>query len=185
MSNLDRSGPVDSPRVTIRTASSARYALGWAVLAALGTTSCLSDADIEPAQFDCPSAQNFEAVSQVLERRCGTLDCHGSSSRPLRMAGRNGYRLSEFNRVGLDSTTPDEIEHNRQSVCGLEPERMSAVLAGDADPTVLTVVRKPTLMEAHKGGRVWLDSTAGFKCFASWLEGAVDTDVCAADLQLP
>lgn len=154
-------------------------------IAALGAASCLSDADIEPAQFDCPSAQNFEVVSQVLERRCGTLDCHGSASRPLRMAGRNGYRLSELDRVGLDSTTPDEIEHNRQSVCGLEPERMSAVLAGDADPTVLSVVRKPTLMEAHKGGRVWLDSTAGYTCFASWLEGTVDTDVCAADLQLP
>lgn len=146
---------------------------------------CLSDADIQPDQFDCPSATNFEPVSQVLERRCGTLDCHGSASRPLRMAGRNGYRLSDVDRVGLDSTTPAEIEHNRMSVCGLEPELMSAVMAGEADPEALSVVRKPTLLEAHKGGRVWTQDGAGYRCFASWLNGAVDTDICAADLQLP
>jgi hypothetical protein len=133
----------------------------------------------------CPSEENWPLVSQVLERRCGTLDCHGDPSRPLLLHGRNGKRLSSAGLVGESGTSPAEYAANRLSVCGVEPEKMSAVVAGDEDPLQLTVIRKPILDESHKGGRVFLQTSPGFVCFESWIEGNVDVDSCEAELALP
>jgi hypothetical protein len=133
----------------------------------------------------CPSEQNWPLVSQVLERRCGTLDCHGDPSRPLLLHGRNGKRLSSAGQVGESGTSPAEYAANRLSVCGVEPEKMSAVVAGEEDLLTLTVIRKPLLDEAHKGGRVFLQTSEGFLCFASWIEEDVDVDSCEAELALP
>jgi hypothetical protein len=95
-------------------------------------------------------------VSAVLEHDCGTIECHGAPSRPLRIYGRNGTRASKDSAVGVEATTDEELAHNRDSVCGLEPELMTAVAAGDAEIEALTVVRKPRLFEAHKADRVWV-----------------------------
>jgi hypothetical protein len=47
------------------------------------------------------------------------------------------------------------------------------------------VIRKPRLLEAHKGGRVWLADSPGFLCLTSWLDGAVDVAQCEAELAIP
>jgi hypothetical protein len=153
---------------------------------------CVSSDDAAPAAFDCPDSADFPLVSQVVERRCGTLDCHGDPSRPLRIYGRSGLRL-DFQDPGNNpdvtgSETPTnalELEQNRASLCGLEPEKMAAVVSGDAPPETLTIVRKPRLTEAHKGGRVFVVDQPGDRCLLSWLEGDVDTDACVEELQIP
>ncbi len=146
---------------------------------------CVSESDRAPTTFDCPPAADWPVVSAVLEHDCGTIECHGAPSRPLRIYGRNGTRASKDSAVGVEATTDEELAHNRDSVCGLEPELMTAVAAGDAEIEALTVVRKPRLFEAHKGGRVWVDDSHGLACFASWLGGTVDVGECETQLQLP
>jgi hypothetical protein len=163
-----------------------RLALGGLGLAVslLGAAACVSESDRAPAESTCPSETDWPMVSQVLEHGCGTLDCHGAPSRPLRLFGRNGIRMDSSSIVGVDATTEAELAQNRDSVCGLEPELMTAVMAGDAGLGELTVIRKPRLIEAHKGGRVWVkDDAPGYVCFSSWIAGDVDVDACETDLQ--
>ena len=176
-------------RVRGRRAPYATHVLAILALVAVG---CVSTDDAAPAAFDCPDSADFPLVSQVVERRCGTLDCHGDPSRPLRIYGRSGLRL-DFQDPGdnpdvTGSETPTnalELEQNRASLCGLEPEKMAAVVAGDEPPETLTIVRKPRLTEAHKGGRVFVVDQPGDRCLLSWLEGDVDTGACVEELQIP
>lgn len=157
---------------------------------AAAISSCLSESERGPAQFDCPpgpdAETNWPVVSKVLEQKCGTLDCHGDRSRPFRVMGRNGARLDINDIVGsTDGTSVAELRENHASACALEPEQMGAVLAGDADLDSLTLCRKPRLIESHKGGRVWLDDSPGYICLTSWIEGSVDEAACEAELLLP
>jgi hypothetical protein len=150
-------------------------------------TGCLEQSE-SPPTFSCPSdaPDEWPVVSQVMERKCGTLDCHGARERPLRFYGRNGARLADSQEVGTDdATTSAELEENRSSVCGLEPEKMHAVVEDGEPIDTLTVVRKPLLIEAHKGGRVWQEDSPGFVCLKAWLEGSFDRDACEAELAIP
>lgn len=150
---------------------------------------CLSESDQAPATFECPPDAGWPKVSQVLERKCGTLDCHGDRGRPFRLYGRNGARLSDGDVVGeTDGTSDAELEHNRLSACALEPEQMNAVRTEDAELETLTLLRKPLLLEAHKGGRVWLEDSPGYICLTSWITSgstAVDGAACEAELSIP
>lgn len=181
----NRVSPSSSARPA-RAALAAAFAL--VALASLGAGACVGSSDYEAATFACPSSDEFRWVSQVFERRCGTLDCHGSYARPFRVYSRTGLRKPGQDLVtnGPQATTSLEIDENRASACGLEPERMEAVLEGEADPLeTLTLVRKPLLIEAHKGGRVLAEDSPGARCILSWLDGAVDTAACAEELAIP
>lgn len=165
---------------------------GLVALAPLAVAACISDADKGPHSGECPTTENFPMVSQVFERRCGTLDCHGQPGRSFRVYGRTGLRLVNPDDTsgddvsgGLVPTTEAELDQNYHSACGLEPEKMAAVVAGKADVDTLTLVRKPRLVEAHKGGRVTPVGSPGDTCITSWIEGDVDVDACAAELQKP
>jgi len=87
--------------------------------------------DPDPVQF------KDQGVSKFLERRCGTLDCHGKPERPLRIYGERGLRLP--NDAGLrptqGGTSNEEVVANYRSVVGLEPELMSRVVAAHAQGT--------------------------------------------------
>ncbi|EYF04335.1 hypothetical protein [Chondromyces apiculatus] len=107
------------------------------------------EVDLDTVSVDCPPADpvNFRRVSEMLEFRCGTLDCHGNTFRPLRIYGRNGLRRPENLTIdgslpedsGLDAatqypnyhtggsveTTTTEMMENARSLCGLEPERIA------------------------------------------------------------
>ncbi|NUP11136.1 MAG: hypothetical protein HOW73_34255, partial [Polyangiaceae bacterium] len=48
-----------------------------------------------------------------------------------------------------------------------------------------TLVRKPRLIEAHKGGLVWNEDSPGFVCLTTWIEGDVDEEACEAELEIP
>lgn len=114
-------------------------------------------------------------VDAVLEKRCGTLDCHGQMGRPLRIFGQYGLRLisqDAANLPGVQPTTSTELVANYQSVIGLQPELMTEVVQGNAPPTVLLLLRKPLQLERHKGGQVFhAAGDPAYDCIVSWLSG--------------
>lgn len=130
-----------------------------------------------------PDRATFPPVADLLIHRCGSLDCHGTPFRNLRLYGREGLRsdkdASPSYLLGSQTTT-QEYDEDYQSVVGLEPEVMSQVASqGGAAPERLTLVRKGRGQEAHKGGSLYSTGDDRDKCFTSWLAGKTDTAACA------
>ena len=157
-----------------------RYMRALAVLGLACVASACS-VDLAPNTTNCPPLEDFQAVSPLLEQRCGTLDCHGNDARPLRLYGQNGLRfVGDEEDPDLYSgnlaapTTPQEVERNYFAVCGLEPEKMVAVSQGE-DPDTLTLVRKARLTEKHKGGRIWDKGKIEDRCLVGWLTTDLET----------
>jgi hypothetical protein len=118
-------------------------------------------------------AASDPGVHAFLERRCGTLDCHGQVSRPFRLFSQNGLRLANDSGIvsGGQPDTPEEIYNNYLSAIGLQPEETSRVVAGDDPPTDLLLVTKPStyMMETHKGGQVIEMGDVSYDCLTTWL----------------
>ncbi len=169
--------------------------LAAAALAVAGCSSVDPEAEItvEGPSFG-PQGSSFLPISSVLERRCGTLDCHGSMYRPLKIYGQIGLRRPEpkgstnvksykdYYSGGTEPTTEAELFDNYLSVIGLEPEILAAVVAKKDLPDALTLVRKPRLREKHKGGLIWTQSDPGDLCLINWLTGIDDTAPCDQEL---
>ena len=162
--------------------------------AAAAMVGCFSDAELGSAQAVCPPRDDFRAVNNVLERRCGTLDCHGVAYRPFVVYGQTALRRPDASQVdnanyypgGLEATTDYEVEGTYESACGLEPEKMDAVIRGDSPVEALSLVRKPRLQSRHKGGRIWgSGTTAGDRCLISWINGALEKEACTKELEKP
>lgn len=77
------------------------------------TASCLGELASATVKTACPpfdpedAGEAFVVVSEVVERRCGTLDCHGATSRPLRIFGNAGLRRPEPD-LGTEECNVDE-----------------------------------------------------------------------------
>ncbi len=131
-----------------------------------------------------PGSFRSAGVTTVLEKRCGSLDCHGGLGRNLRIYSSGGLRLP--NEAGLapgaGETTIDEITANYQSVMTLEPERTNDVVDG-ADPYTLLIVKKPLEIERHKGGSAIRKGDDAERCIVSWLKedllNPIDKGACA------
>jgi hypothetical protein len=131
-----------------------------------------------------PGSFRTAGVTTVFERRCGSLDCHGSIARNMRIYSKSGLRLP--NEAGLTpgngETTLDEITANYQSILTLEPELSNAVIDG-ADPYTLQIVKKPLELEKHKGGPAIRKGDDAERCIVSWLKedllNPIDKDACA------
>lgn len=150
-----------------------------------------------PGLLQCADLEEFKPVSNVLERRCGTLDCHGEYARPLRIYGQNGLRLATQEELdpgvaqendtvsGGKETSEAEVELNWRSVCGLEPERTSQVVTLQMSPYELMLLRKPLQqednLEKHKGGQLFFRGGAGDVCVSCWLRGFPDDVVECQD----
>jgi len=134
-----------------------------------------------------PDTASFPAVASMLVQACGSLDCHGTLARNLRLYGDTALRYSPTDVPStLLPTTGDEIGQDYESVVGLEPEAMSAVVAsGGANPEQLTFYRKALGIEAHKGGAVIVSGDARDVCITTWLQGHADAAACTAALSLP
>jgi hypothetical protein len=156
------------------------------VLALILSACALPAADAR-FQERVPERSGFPAVAAVLEHSCGTLDCHGSSARNLRLYGGLGLRWSASDRPQTPAcATPEEIDQDFASVVGLEPEVLSAVVAdGGADPERLTLVRKARGLEHHKGGSPWKSGDDADTCLTAWLASAPDDSACARALPDP
>ena len=72
-------------------------------VAASGCSSPDASLTVDPTAGDAgPSRTQFAFVAPVLEKRCGSIDCHGSIYRNMRIYGFGGLRLPS----PLGSTTP-------------------------------------------------------------------------------
>jgi len=140
-----------------------------------GTTACASSPDNRRATLILqPDFQTYATyVDAYLQRRCGTLDCHGQPGRAYRMYGFSGFRLYNEDAglvSGQQPTTPAEIIANYQAAVALEPEEMSRLIATQgADPKKLILLRKPLLLERHKGGPSMAEDDPGYQCVVAWL----------------
>ena len=132
-----------------------------------------------------PDRTTFPLVQGFIDHRCGSLDCHGTRYRNLRMWGSDGMRLAYGDVPGGAPTTTDETNATYQSIVQLEPEVMSAVVVDHgANPERLTFVRKARGTEAHAGGAIVKPGDARDRCILSWLAGAADVLACSTALAM-
>ncbi len=131
-------------------------------------------------------------VQGFLALKCGTLDCHGSIGRPLRIYSQYGLRLFDDagDIPGGAPTTPQEIFDNYIAAISVQPEDTAKVFHGDLDPHSLLLLRKPLGLERHKGGQVLQSNDNGDLCLTTWLTdgldaGGIDNAACNAAAQLP
>lgn len=165
----------------------------WSLLVLLPLAwGCVQDFEVA-SSYKCGDAEDFKLVSPVLEKRCGTLDCHGHPARPLRLYGSRGLRLVPVEDLldpnapgdpdlvpGGVATTDEEYEANRRSVCGLEPELTTRVIDGLAEPLELLLLRKPLLIERHKGSQLFVPNSPTNNCIVGWLKGKLSSSECDA-----
>ncbi len=150
-------------------------------LAALLLTACSGPAkgglDRKVSTRAQPASFRENGVSTVFEKRCGSLDCHGSLSRNLRIYSSGGLRLPNDagNAPGIGDTTLEEQNANYDSILFLEPEKMNDVIGSNGDPDGLLLIKKPEGVESHKGGAQLKKGDPADKCIRSWLtENPVD-----------
>jgi hypothetical protein len=129
-----------------------------------------------------PDATTFPPVSLVLSRRCGSIDCHGSRYRNLRIYGYGGLRLRVDDRPDTPTTTtPEEAQATYDAVIALEPELMrDIVLAKGSGADRLTLVRKGRADEDHKGGKLIMRGDDADTCLMGWLRGVAVDDAYRA-----
>jgi hypothetical protein len=164
-----------------RSTNRALRALGLAAFAGLASVSFFAcsgpkDGELFPGTF--PSADMFQPVSAALEMRCGTLDCHGSFSRNLRVYGKNGIRAGK-DISGVQNTTEDEVQLNYDSVVSIEPEKFSNIVAHAGqgfDKWIM--ITKGTGAEHHKGASRFVKGDPTYVCLLSWVTGALNIDAC-------
>lgn len=127
-----------------------------------------------------PDEASFAPVADALVRRCGSIDCHGSRYRNMRLYGFGGTRLSPTDRPDTPtSVTAAEAQADYDSVVSLEPDVTRQVAADKgANPERLTFVRKGRGEEAHKGGAPIQVGDDADRCVLSWLSGSVDAATC-------
>ncbi len=152
--------------------------LAGAVGAAL--VACLGDQATARTTPVTPDRASFGVVAQAVVHRCGSLDCHGSTYRNLRVYGNEGMRLAAGDLPLTPAlTTAAEISEDFVSIVGLEPELMAEVVSsGGAQPERLSLVRKARGSEVHKGGSVVTPGDDWDNCVTSWLASATDTAAC-------
>ena len=77
-----------------------------------------------------------------MEKRCGSLDCHGGIARNLRIYSTNALRLPNDAglRTGVGDTSAEERLAKYNTIMGLEPERTEEMLAG-GDPYEMLVLK--------------------------------------------
>jgi hypothetical protein len=160
-----------------------------ALLATCGSLLALAACSVPPTDSRTtpqavPDAATFPPVAEMLVVRCGSLDCHGTPGRNLRLYGSAGQRWAATDRPLVPPCdTIDEVDQDYQSVIGLEPEIMGAVVSsGGVSPERLTLVRKARGSEAHKGGTVWTQGDDSDTCLISWLAGGATAAPCAKAL---
>jgi hypothetical protein len=160
-------------------------------LTASATGSCALPTQDKAKGGPVPDKASFvdNGVSTFMERRCGSLDCHGQPGRPLRLYSEWGLRLKAKEDGSRDSsqTTEDEQNENYLSVVGLEPENLARCYKTKGeDRATFQLLQKPLGIEGggirHKGGAVIRDtqSDPGWLCLFGWASGGeVDKDQCA------
>ena len=180
-----------------RTSLAKTIAIGLGVLACVagGVSACSGAPSNSRVGILAPDETQFAPLEEMLDHRCGSLDCHGSRQRNLVIYGCYGLRLDDAGvpgcrSVGGTNTTDAELDATYRSLVGLEPAVMSNVVAGTGQyPQLLTFVRKARGEEAHKGGALIVPGDVQDQCIAAWLSGVPNPDdyaaACTAALAIP
>jgi hypothetical protein len=147
-------------------------------VASAGCSSPDASATVDPMG---PDRAQFDLVAPVLVRRCGSIDCHGSTYRNMRIYGYGGLRLPSPGKAPTPmsprSVTADEAQATYDSVIGLEPELTRAVVqSGGKGVERLTFIRKGRGDEDHKGNKRFTPEAD--LCVTSWLANHVDAAAC-------
>ena len=169
-----------------------------AVAGALASAGVVSSCSAVPGDqrvgIDAPSGSEsaFGPVADYLDHRCGSLDCHGQTSRNLRIYGCEGMRLDPKARPGCSmllggsNSTADEHLATYRSLVGLEPTVMSQVYDNKGEHAeLLTFVRKARGLEAHKGGTLITPGDLQDICITSWLAGTTNQTACFMAIGFP
>ncbi len=136
-----------------------------------------SSARVDPATAIGGPA--FRPVAQVVLDRCGSLDCHGSKYRNMRLFGFGSSRWPPDHLPDAPDTTQEEVDRVYEAIVALEPDLIRTVVAeGGREPERLTFVRKARGAEAHKGGQRVVVGDPADVCITSWLQGAIDEERC-------
>jgi hypothetical protein len=128
-------------------------------------------------------------VHPVVQRRCGSIDCHGQLPRGLRVYGENGLRLANAsgNTPGNGATTVEEARATYLSILALEPERTNTFLLSTQRSAEgaydLTFLSKALELERHRGGASLAKGEPAEQCLVRWLVGAAATDACTAAMR--
>jgi hypothetical protein len=160
----------------------------FAIAAIAVISACSSVDDNARIGVDAPDETQFPPVSDLMDHRCGSLDCHGQTSRNLQIYGCEGMRLDPNDvpgcrNAGGKNTTQAEYDATYRSLVGLEPAVMSQVVqGGGAHPELLTFIRKARGWEAHKGGGLMFPGDEQDVCITSWLAGKTDDATCVKAL---
>jgi hypothetical protein len=126
-----------------------------------------------------PDRASFAPVANVLVVRCGSIDCHGSQYRNMRLYGYGGARLGNQQPDTGTVATPDEVNADYDAIVSLEPDIMRQVVADKgATPERLTFIRKARGQENHKGNSPIQVGDPADLCILSWLSGSVDAGNC-------
>jgi hypothetical protein len=152
--------------------------------AALVASCSFAPANARYIQTALPDEATFGPVAELLSVRCGSIDCHGSLYRNLRIYGSTGLRYLPTDRPfsPLCNTCEENME-TYLSVVGLQPEAMSEVALG-ANPSILTMVGRARGTEAHKGGQIWTQGDDSDVCLTSWLQGEPNPADCENGVKL-
>lgn len=159
-------------------ALAAFFSIAGVVAFATSSSSCASVPD--SGRFTAVLAPDFtiyrDNVDVYLQRRCGTLDCHGQPGRAYRLYGFTGFRLYNIDAglvSGVQPTQPEEVRANYEALVTLEPEEMSRVMAKQGgeriDTDRLLFFRKAQRIERHKGGQAMAEDDPGYRCVLAWL----------------
>ena len=156
------------------------------VVVAAGSFACSTTDSSARESAGVLGRTTFPPVSDVYQRRCGSLECHGSIYRNFRVYGLYGARLSPADKPDAPVTTVAEYDANYQAFLGLEPAVLRDVVAGGGiDAMRLTVVRKGRGDEAHKGGMPIKPGDAADRCVLGWIRSAPDPVACAEAVKSP
>jgi len=162
----------------------ATWAAAFALLA-FSNNACSVDAGaISPLALPDKNQFITQGVDTFMQRRCGTLDCHGQVGRPLRIYSPNGLRLNDGPNGARDDRgiQANESAANYYAVVGLEPEQISLCLTTQGAFTDFLLLKKPLGIDQggvrHKGGSVLRSTDSGFDCLLGWASGQVDKAKC-------
>jgi len=165
--------------MSLKSAFAARSCAGLTLLLMGCAPSVEEQAREHRSVLAAPAQDSFPDVSDALQQSCATLDCHGQAGRALRVYGYGGLRLSSVDTPLGDPTTDLEYLASYESLVSLEPETLSKVVARQADPNELSLVRKARGIEHHKGGQRAIPGDSLDRCIVLWLTDNFDPDPCA------
>lgn len=156
-----------------------RWATILAVLAAGGLAGCTDDQPVDQVIELGDVADYGELVQPYVGVRCGSLDCHGDSGRPLRIFAQDGLRLRDDLRE--TDITAEEIARNVEAFAGVSPD----AVAPAEHLALLKGLATSAGGIAHEGDDIWqLTSETGYQCILAWLSGTSQDqaarDACVA-----